>query len=72
LLRARAGHALVETRNNADEVALGLLTPNLMGIGGLRIHVGTVPIFGISSPKNLGLQLLSPSWSRFLCPVSRR
>jgi len=32
----------------ADEVALGLLTPNLMGIGELRVHVRTVPICGIS------------------------
>jgi hypothetical protein len=28
------------------EVALGLLTPNLMCIGGLRVYVRAVPICG--------------------------
>ena len=34
------------------DVPLGFLTPNLMGIGGLRVHVRTVPIMRHSSLKN--------------------
>jgi hypothetical protein len=55
---------------NSKQATVGFLKQNLMGIGGLRTHIGIVPICGTFLPVDFGSSLHPPKLGPHLLDVA--